>query len=321
MSRTAQGHGTAREARRGATTVAVVGVEDEFYIAWDGRRYAGEPPAGWYLAADNRWWPSQAVVDGDPGPAVETGDGGPTSIPTTTRTPTRSPASRASSDHGRHPDPTPDLEATAGNPTSAHTGTAPRRPPESWAPETGSAPPPQPTTTGRPPGPGTPAPTGGRSQQRGRRRGGIPWRFLIIGFVLYRCVASSFESEPAPSVIPAPTFGVPATTVAPTTGAPTTGAVGGFTTTAPPLDPASDPEVDVAISTCQSGLVTGTVENLGDDAQLVTIQVAITTADSEVGAETSIRVEPGDSRPWIVTTGDTAAPEGCELVQFTTEAG
>ncbi len=30
---------------------------DSSYVAWDGNKYGGEPPEGWYLAADARWWP------------------------------------------------------------------------------------------------------------------------------------------------------------------------------------------------------------------------------------------------------------------------
>lgn len=31
------------------------------FVAWNGMSYAGLPPQGWYLAQDDRWWPSQTV--------------------------------------------------------------------------------------------------------------------------------------------------------------------------------------------------------------------------------------------------------------------
>ncbi len=29
----------------------------ESFVAWNGLSYAGNPPDGWYLAQDGRWWP------------------------------------------------------------------------------------------------------------------------------------------------------------------------------------------------------------------------------------------------------------------------
>lgn len=36
--------------------------ERDSYLAWDGIRYPGTPPLGWFLATDNRWWPPQELI-------------------------------------------------------------------------------------------------------------------------------------------------------------------------------------------------------------------------------------------------------------------
>ena len=32
------------------------------FVAWNGLSYAGQPPQDWYLAQDNRWWPTETVA-------------------------------------------------------------------------------------------------------------------------------------------------------------------------------------------------------------------------------------------------------------------
>ena len=41
-----------RPSRRDLPTEPV----DETYVAWDGLSYEGQPPEGWHLASDDRWW-------------------------------------------------------------------------------------------------------------------------------------------------------------------------------------------------------------------------------------------------------------------------
>ncbi len=31
------------------------------FVAWNGLSYAGSPPHGWFLAQDDRWWPTETV--------------------------------------------------------------------------------------------------------------------------------------------------------------------------------------------------------------------------------------------------------------------
>ena len=64
---------------------------DSSYVAWDGKEYGGEPPEGWYLAADSRWWPegyspspaeiasaqvAHRVSEGEPGGSAPDTDAG-----------------------------------------------------------------------------------------------------------------------------------------------------------------------------------------------------------------------------------------------------
>lgn len=36
------------------------------YVAWNGETYQGEPPAGWQLAGDGRWWPAESLAAATP---------------------------------------------------------------------------------------------------------------------------------------------------------------------------------------------------------------------------------------------------------------
>lgn len=37
--------------------------QESEYLAWDGITYEGDPPEGWYLATDHRWWPSEDIIN------------------------------------------------------------------------------------------------------------------------------------------------------------------------------------------------------------------------------------------------------------------
>ncbi len=49
--------------RRDLPTVPLV----DTYIAWDGLSYEGQPPEGWHLASDERWWAPDTGPDASPG--------------------------------------------------------------------------------------------------------------------------------------------------------------------------------------------------------------------------------------------------------------
>ncbi len=97
-------------------------VDPDTYVAWDGMRYDGSPPSGWYLGADNRWWPSKDVPPedrvGDPPPPRATD-----AIP---------PAKPPSPPAGTSP-PAPRRPANGYNAAPA---------PTAWAPSPGGQPPP-----------------------------------------------------------------------------------------------------------------------------------------------------------------------------------
>lgn len=158
-----------------------VAKDDGYYTAWDGSRYLGPPPDGWFLAADNRWWPAPEAET--PGPRhVE--DEGPTPAPQT-------PSSSAP----------PDEPVGNGNPAATP-------PPTSWAPlpnerrRAGSEPgrpPYRPAGTGQSNRSGSTRP--GRSAAGGRPsllgRVGVLRRFLpiVFFFVLFRG-CDAFDQEP-----------------------------------------------------------------------------------------------------------------------------
>ncbi|MGH1492014.1 MAG: hypothetical protein ACRBK7_21940 [Acidimicrobiales bacterium] len=166
---------------------------DSSYIAWDGVLYEGSPPSGWYLAADNRWWPPQEMIESggqapnDPYDAHqdETLGGAPT--------------------HDQGPD-----DQTFGSYTSDPSTSGADRPgnadyqtpspPESWAPHSGTG---DGASQSRPEQRPPPILTPGvgpqrRPQRRSGRRGGFRPGFMIplVVFGLLRC-SSGFDSGPA----------------------------------------------------------------------------------------------------------------------------
>ena len=129
-------------------------LEDDFYIAWDGREYAGIPPEGWFLAADNRWWPPRELIDGDD--AV-----------------------------GQSPeDPLPDPSTSTSLPSAGPPVTGPPAgaPPTDWAPTTGS-----PAEEPQPPTQWGPAGSGQRKRKRGKQSKFRLGPVLFFFFILSRC--------------------------------------------------------------------------------------------------------------------------------------
>lgn len=164
---------------------------DDSYIAWDGARYPGSPPAGWYLAVDNRWWPPQEVIDeGVPemqSPAESLAVPKQT-IPTIGKVIVDDHADDGathSSDRTVRPEvarpaagPTQPLEAPVTTPeVERPTPTA------DWAPNTSNT---QPPAEKGPQPPNAPPPQ--RRRGRGRRRSGHPLRivFVIAALLLFR---------------------------------------------------------------------------------------------------------------------------------------
>jgi hypothetical protein len=169
---------------------------DDSYIAWDGSRYPGSPPAGWYLAVDNRWWPPQDLID-DSGPGMATSyDAATPDVDRSSTPPT--------------PDPRPLDPAFGSAPTtpSTSTPTSPSRP--STPPELETAPPSRPSQDWAPEsyddtrsrrreptsaGTGPPRPTA-RSRRRRRNERTIrsnPFFFLLLMFGLFRCASADFS--------------------------------------------------------------------------------------------------------------------------------
>ncbi len=173
------------------------------YVAWDGVLYEGSPPAGWYLATDNRWWPPQEIIEGDPYAdedpyATDLDDpyGTSNGVPDdgmyspTLDEPSGSPYDEYDNSQG---DPFGGPPAH-GSPTHGSRAQQPA-PPDSWAPKSaGELPPPRselpPNPTGnRGPGPPRGPRQGQRNRSGGRRSGGFRPGFLIpfLIFGLFRC--------------------------------------------------------------------------------------------------------------------------------------
>lgn len=138
---------------------------DEFYTAWDGRQYPGRPPSGWFLAADNRWWPNTETIEG--GTENITGPGSETvnqEVPER-QEPPEQPSARPEQ-----------------NPPEI------KQPPSSWAPESnpsqGSSAEPRPQAT--PAAPPVARTTRSRKRGWGLRRFPV-WPAVFFFFMLSRC--------------------------------------------------------------------------------------------------------------------------------------
>lgn len=148
------------------------------YVAWDGERYEGQPPAGWYLAADNRWWPPQELIEGSDEPP-------------------RDPELDAYLETSAPVDPYVANPDDPFGPDPAHQNEYEQpAPPESWAPQSG--------TEARPPAPEHRLPQtrrpAGRPQASSpprRKQGRFPVGFIIpmVIFGLLRCNADDPSAE------------------------------------------------------------------------------------------------------------------------------
>lgn len=116
------------------------------YIAWDGNRYPGSPPEDWFLAVDNRWWPSPELLGDADSPHAER------------------PEDEATYGSRQTPDR---IETAAAPPPPQATQTRPSEPqaaPESWAPDSSPSSEREPSSSG--------PVAGGQRAQRPRRRSG-----------------------------------------------------------------------------------------------------------------------------------------------------
>ena len=185
---------------RGFNYPGTVAPQDDFYIAWDGREYAGIPPEGWFLAADNRWWPPRDLIEeGDPSKP----DSGQRGTPSPEHgTPENAAPDYTERDYSERDHPFPDYterDYSTPTPLPAPTESQPEvnpgfdptlagqnnDPPASWAPTpTGGGAPEEPQA----PGPQSPS----RGRRSSRRKRGRQSRFrlgpiLFFFFILSRC--------------------------------------------------------------------------------------------------------------------------------------
>ena len=273
---------------------------EESYIAWDGSRYSGPPPPGWYLAVDNRWWPPQELIDG--------GAGGP---------------------EGARSGPAPGLGQSAAN--HAADPTSLPRPPASgvrpeWAPTSadGSSQAgrqePNPVDLGVPAVPGgRPARPRSRSNRQVRKRRIRPGFVIpILIFTLFRCASDSNEQA-------VPDFRPPATVVAtipPTTSAPTTGDPGRITVERDGLE--------LTITDCGPAAIRGEARNVGDRAASFEAGISVVRADDVLiqdPEDPSVTVLfgpllPGETETYDVPLADELlGPVACDLAEVTTSLG
>lgn len=251
------------------------------YTAWDGSRYAGQPPDGWYLAADNRWWPSQDLIR----------------------------AGGATTEDEAAPDLTP--EPPPQSPTPAEV-----RPPRSGASQ---LPPPQsPSWAPRRPVPKpTMPPRGGQGQTP--RRSLRPKRKIrpdllipLILFALFRFGGAVFDNE-GPTLQPIPTF--PAEQPTATTGPPRS---------TPPSSVApvfGSGDLQVVITGCGSGTITGVAQNLGsaptEFATAITFEILdglpggppIETIETTIGP-----LAAGGSEPFTVSFPEPDDVPACQVL-------
>ena len=274
---------------------------EESYIAWDGSRYPGPPPPGWYLAVDNRWWPPQELIDGG-----------------------------ADRPQGARSEPARGLGQSARN--NAADPTSLPRPPASavrpeWAPTSADGSSQAGRREPKPVDPGVAAIPGGRparprsrsSRQVRKRRIRPGFVIPILIFTLFRCASDSNEQA-------VPDFQPPATVVAtipPTTSVPTTGVPGRIT--------AERDGLELTITDCGPAAITGEARNVGDRAASFEAGISVVRADDVLiqddAREPSVTVpfgplQPGETEAFDVPLADELlGPVACGLAEVTTSLG
>ncbi len=273
---------------------------EPFYVAWDGSRYTGIPPDGWYLAVDNRWWPPQDIIDGG---ATRTDDPPSANAPESDQPSESRPPTP--SDRPRPP-------ATAVRPEWAPISADGPNRGESQGPE-GAPGPPDPGVPGGPSG-GQVGPRRRASGQGRRHRIRPGFLIPILIFVLFRCAAESDQSS-APDFQPSATV---VSTIPPTVSA-TTEDPGSFTVERDGLE--------LAITGCGPTSITGQVRNVGDRTASFEAEISVLAANDEASGaaiDSTVVVPvrtliPSESQSFNrMLPDEISEPIACEFVAATT---
>ena len=291
--------------------------ETTSYIAWDGKRYPGVPPMGWFLGADNRWWPNKDLLgtqrEADPSQTPATTEAMPGA--------TTSPAAASP-------------RATASRTVAAATRWLAPPPPPSQR----SSPAPMPATRPTaPPGPAQrrrPVPQT-RAHPKARILVGVvcAWTVLMIGIDLLDSVTQS-DSPIAPSdqvTTTAVQAELPIELDAPPTSALPASEVGTEDRSAETLPienaPAEavfvDNGVELAVTGCGPAVVTGLLSASTDiDAETLQITVVVLPENDPDGNPAFISRSvttptPRSTDQLVLTLPADIADVGCQVTAFT----